>query len=792
MLRLGPPYYSFEGVTVMGDAHDPVQHYYYPNAPHVPVGEDGIPIIRFLALREAMDTLDAGDDGEVAGFLFFDTVLTWPEQTLAKVKDEVEKAIEEDTGVRPEIRLAPLPYRRGGVQLTFLDETTERVVLDPPENDGADSDDDAPPVEEEVSDWVSFLQTSGTPSLYGENRAVFSAELTRKATQLMFGAFDGLIPASVFYELEFVGQMQAYNVRVEADWDQVYNFIQENRQAGFLFFRKEVDDITTELIDTRVINITSTLDLTDPDTDPDALQAEFQDVRSDLQDMVLETFFEPITNPNEVEPNTNSTLDNLADSFMRIHTLASGWPSVGHTRRELTAEQRRSIQVDYSTARAVRRRIYPQAHVNVLFDELGLTRDDLVRIVDGDDDMWRQLPFRATCEADFAGSNISRVVLDVQYVKDTDFDASLEGEGGGIPADGQLWSFMFETGEEVFEKATWFDPEIGARFFYRYRIFFDPAGMPGPTNSVSSAWTQIQSRDIVVDAAKLFEREDVVVQTVGSFPWDRYPEVLLRLRYNDPQTTWLHEDAKMLRQDDGLYEGSFRQRPRDGIEPEYALTYLRDDGEVIETAWQPVDAGLTVIPSPDPDALEIRFVLSPATELGLLILDLTYADPDNNLHESHSIIFTPDDRGPHIWRIPWKDPTKRRYMMNQTIIRADDSIVQTGAVEAEGPTQVVGDTFAMAMKVEPKLVGPDLAGQGVDKVLLHLRYEDAQNGVSHEMLHEFNAPGDGPPWSIVLKDASLRDYIWEMTFQMTTGFTRRVGPTVARDRFLVLSSELPS
>ncbi|MEQ8901675.1 MAG: hypothetical protein RID62_10700 [Roseovarius sp.] len=793
MLRLGPPYYSFEGVTVMGDAQDKLQYYYFPNSPHVPVDDQGRPAMRFVAMKEAQDEVDEGEE-DLGGFFFFDTVLSWPEATLKKVKKEIEDSIEEDTGEEVEIRLGPLPFGRGGVQLNFLDETTREIVLDPPDPDPDNpAPDDAEPQTKTIPAWVPFLRTSGTPSLYGENRAIFTAELNRKATKLLMGAFDGLIPASVFYTLEFVGQMEAYNVKVTADWEQVYDFVQNRFEGNFIFFNTEIDKIVSELEEKKIIKIEAALDTTETDIDADTLEAQFNDVRKDLQEMVLDTFFEPTTNPNAVTPDGQSSFDSTVDSLVRMRSLAHGFPSVGYTRREVDITELRSIEVDYSVRRAVTRRIYPQGHIHAFFEDLGVTKDDIVTVVDGADDVWSKAEFSASCVADFEGSGIDQISLDVQYVKDVDFTANPEEEDEDEDNSNALWSFNFKTGEEVFRKGTWFDPEIGPKFFYRYRIFFKPDAIPGPSNMMETQWRRIESKNIIVNAAELFERQTINVQTVDNFPWDRYPQVLLRVRYNDPVSKWLHEDAKLLSADDHDYAASFRQRAKDGIEPEYSLQYIRSDNEVIETAWEPVDRGLTVIRNPDPEKLELTFVVSPATVLGLLILDLRYEDPENGVFESTTLMFQGEDAyKPQIWAIPWKDVTKRRFLMGQTIIDANSNIIQTGMIEAEGNVHVLGDVFAKSMEVQPKLIGPDFASQGVSKIVLTLKYEDAANGVLKETLHEFSAPGDAPTWKVMLKDASRREYSYELTYVMDTGFTKTTGEQTSRDRFLMLSSAVPS
>ncbi len=306
-------------------------------------------------------------------------------------------------------------------------------------------------------------------------------------------------------------------------------------------------------------------------------------------------------------------------------------------------------------------------------------------------------------------------------------------------------------------------------------------------------WRQVSTQDITANTAELFELEEATVQAVNNFPWERYPQLFVRIRYNDPESSWVYEDSRLLDSTTNAITTKFRQRTNDGIEPEYSVRYIRNDNEIIDTAWEPIPGPLTVILNPDPKELKINFVVSPATKLGLLILNLRYEDEENDVFEDTSLFFTADDAlKSKSWKIPWKDTSKRRYFMQQTIIDMDDNVTDTGMIESEGRTQVLGDTFARSMDVQPKLIGPDLASQGISKIILRLKYEDEVNGVLKETLHEFTATGDAPTWKVMLKDAGKREYSYELTYLTETGFSTSSGLQTSRERFLILSSQLPT
>ena len=122
MLYLNPPFFSYEGVVVGRDYSDPLQFWYYPNRPRLATDEHGRPAIRFLVYKEDLDEIE-GDDEVGAGFLFFDTVLSWPEETLKKVAQRLKQDLDLDG----EPRLAPLLFKQGKTKLIFLDRVSAPV-----------------------------------------------------------------------------------------------------------------------------------------------------------------------------------------------------------------------------------------------------------------------------------------------------------------------------------------------------------------------------------------------------------------------------------------------------------------------------------------------------------------------------------------------------------------------------------------------------------------------------------------------------------------------------------------
>src|SRR5690606_13337240 len=105
-----------------------------------------------------------------------------------------------------QVALAPLPVRSGSVRVTALDSAAAA---------------------EGEARFVESLIASGTPSLYGDQRAVFTAELSKKGAALMEAAIrgEGATPVVVVYDLQFVGLLPAYDAKIRIRFRQSYEHL---------------------------------------------------------------------------------------------------------------------------------------------------------------------------------------------------------------------------------------------------------------------------------------------------------------------------------------------------------------------------------------------------------------------------------------------------------------------------------------------------------------------------------------------------------------------------------------
>ncbi|WP_370942050.1 hypothetical protein AB5J62_23375 [Amycolatopsis sp. cg5] len=760
MLSLSPPFYTIEGVVVGRDFTDPTQFWYFPNRPHLALDEHGRPAVRLLVYKENLDELPPEKE-DAAAFLVFDTTLDWPKSTL----DKVAAKIRQDLDLDVEPRLTPLLYRSGRARLTFLDRRSQQ----PGEN----------PAEEPDKDWVTVLEATATPSLYGENRAIFSVMLTKKAAALVLASFDGFLPAGVTYELDYPAMQRTFNVHVEADWSLVYSYIREYQKDRHFFSSEEVEKITEKLLDTKLVKITGTVE----GVDEEAMLAEFNEVRKQLAQFVWEKFFEPKPNPQELlDRDVPDSIIGFLGGMRDMLLLPKGFVS---SKRTLDVEQIRKLDIDYTVNRAVQRTIAPQAHLSMFWQDFQppLNRDQVITVVRGDDDLWRQVKFEVLASADFAEDAVQRIIVDVAY-----------GPMGadGPTAQARRWSLVLDNAHQKGEVAGWFDPAVGTTFHYRYTVAFGPNAIVGDDVLLTSPWREASSGALTVNPAELYKEHRIDFIRLSNLRADLFPEVLVGIKYRDPGTGWSFQDSALVTGQSPKWTPVFRSRKGAPDDVEYRLDYKRSDtAGTTPPVLGKTASDLVPLDDPRPNLFTVNVSLIEPGKVERLFLSLEYSDEEHGIYESTTLTFDKNNLGALRWSFPRAVRDRDRYRYSQTLIATDGTVLETGWVETNRSTLLVGNKFAALWDVEPELTGPPLTDNGVQKITVTLAYDDEANNYHPKSVQDFTAPGRGQKWSLQLKNPNARAYTVTVEYLMRNGFSRFRGPYTASDSFLMLSTVPP-
>ena len=760
MLYLSPPFFEYEGVVVGRDYSDTRQFWYYPDRPRIAIDDLGRPAVRLLVYKEILENLDATDDEVASGFLIFDTVLAWDPEKLKRIANKIKQDMDLDEMPR----LSPLQYKSGKVRMSFLDRKSALPGDPPPPSEGVPD-----------SEWVSFIESSGMPSLYGENRAIFSVALTAKGVRFVLGSFDGFIPAGVVYELNYVAMQRAYNVKVEADWSIVYDFIREHEQERYFFWNDEVEKIVEKLVENKTIKITASIE----GVGDEGMEGEYAEVRKQLTQFVYEKFFEPKINPKElldkdVPGGIVSLIAGVRDTGLPIQ--------VGSSRRELSVDQLRTFEADFTTYRAVERTIAPQGHLSVFWEDLGVTRDQVITMVDEKDDIWKIAELRVIAVADFAPNAIAHIVVDIVY--------------GGIvddrPAAGaRVFSVVLNQQKQNAAVRDWFDADLGRTFHYRYTVAFGPDAIVGNDVLMTSDWIEATGSDVTVNPQSLFEERSYEFQRSQWLKPEIFPEVLVSLRYSDPETGWQFEKSQMLDAANPKWAAEFRVRKGAPTLATYRAQFPQIGGTI--TKPEMPAGSLVVLNDPRENLVQIKLMITDRQDFEQAIVSLEYADVPNDIFEAQTLVISKDNvNADHQWQFRRAPGAAARYRYSFILLKTSGSVLQTSWVETEAVTLLIGEKEAQRWSIRPQVIGPPLAQNGVERIKVALSYEDAANDYRASKEFVFTAPGEAGELLLNLKDASSRDYSYIVTYKTANGFDRRIGPITSQATFPVISSVPPT
>ena len=222
MLTFESPFYEYEDVVIFRDHASPSLFYYLAGPPHLTRGADGKPhllMLKYIKALEATTSATAAMARDQLGgaFLMLGVDCGLSPTMKSSITTHLQNVA--PAGSEP-VSLVPVLYTKGTVSIILLDSQKTAV--------------DTPPADAQHSDFVRGIVGSSTPSLLGDQRAIFSISLSPDAATLIEKAFDSeLSPIGVMYELEFAGLRPALQVKAHVDKKRLYEQFKVGLQIGF-------------------------------------------------------------------------------------------------------------------------------------------------------------------------------------------------------------------------------------------------------------------------------------------------------------------------------------------------------------------------------------------------------------------------------------------------------------------------------------------------------------------------------------------------------------------------------
>jgi hypothetical protein len=316
MLFLDRPL-QIAGVPLYADHHDPATFHLLPGSPVVLL-QDGRPSLRLQIFR----------GGANGGLLWLDVVLRHSPAELDAAREELARTI------APNAHLVPVLFDAGSVRLSILQSGS------------------APAETPKPRFLVEKVLASAAPSLTGDHRAIFSVRLDPEGAVLLEQSLkDGILPATIVYDLEFRGLQPAMGLRARLQNRLAYDYFRARLAADSLWFRADLSRETEALQKQGILTIEDVDFSGRPAPDPAARRDQ---IHRELREWIELMYFRP-----SVSPALPASAP-AAPADVRAAWSDSGFARGAFVLRALKQEEEQDLVYDRSVISVNRARIAPQ------------------------------------------------------------------------------------------------------------------------------------------------------------------------------------------------------------------------------------------------------------------------------------------------------------------------------------------------------------------------------------------------------------------------------------------------
>ncbi len=756
MLYLEPPYYFINGVTVFRDYADPLQYYYMPAQPRLRTvksasGGPAAPRIQLIKYRSQRGG---------GGFLTFDVHVGLSEQEVDDIASEIRRLAR----LPSTPRVAPVQLIDGSVRLLIFGE--DSGATPEPGRPGSSS---PPPA---AKRFVLKMQHFAKPSLFGDNGAAFSVELDEPGTAIMEKAMQGEIsPIVVVYSLDYAALRPAYSVRLQIDWDRVQTALDESYGHEGIFTSIEIGETVDKLIESQAIVMEADNFVPDADDTGKAVAERFESARTRVQEMITDSFFEPSLEPEQERPDGWDKATGMINNLAAIGATGGISALIGKFSYKKTSYQRidkRKLDVEISERSAVLRTIHPQGTVTGLFRELeaGIDIGRFILSVDADDPFFEKRSVRVINRGEMARDELASVHATLTY-------------GSGVRS-----VILDETGKE--STADWLSilDEAGAvsrPVEVEYVVAFKPdAGGERPLQVTSEK--EIVTGDVLeIQPAELYARVTIPVIVSPSYPWAKYPQVQVRLSYEDPDHGIKTDDTFVLTEKDAAADWTFIALNKGKRDFQVRILHSAADHKDIDSGWIPVDGDLVDVRDPFGAlrlAVDVVPVVARWDDVEQLFVDLEYVDTANGVRQSAALTFTEEDKAA-------KQFVVDRVDREHNLVSFRVTTIFKGGMVSEVPRSF---TTAPRILIRPDMRGhrivavsapADFASAKIERVEVELRYIDQANGIDVADRFIFDMPGATRPFEFDYVDPARDAFEWRAKYVFSNGMTQDINWTQA-------------
>lgn len=758
MIYLNPPFPMINGVSLMPDHQDPNFFYYLPLAPRLTELNDAttgqeVPQLQLLKFRGS-----AGD----GGFLNFDCNVGVDSKVLDDVADELRSSLH----LKQAPRLGPLPVVDGTVRLLLLGASTPEAPplgSKPSASGGSGSSSGSAAAAAAAAagpKFVTRIDQSAHPALYGDNQATFSVSLDAAGVSVLEQALKGeMAPMGVVYSLDYLALRPAYKVTLHIDWDRVQKSLDEQFGANFIFFSSQIDTAVDKLVESRVIQMD--VDTFVPEGDDDASVISSRDrAVQEVRDMITNAFFQPSLDPTKTQPDGWDKATQFMESASRMAATGGLGGAFSYKKTDYTRIDKKMLDVTMNERTTVKRSIYPQGHLAGLFQVLRDQHMDINQFVvpvNLDDPWFQRRSVNVISRANFDDDSVTSLNVQLKY-----------GDDGR--------SALLDP-THLTSKVDWASNLAGSAIqrdvSYQYTVSFKNIDGTQRPPSIDSPQLVTQADNLEIDPRRLYSMVHVPITAVN-FPWQKYSVVEVQTRYNDPANNLHEQQTFLLSSDKGSQDWRIFILNPQLTSFDYKLIYRGVDGHDLEKDWVTTEQQEIILHDPFPNKRKVDVVAAVSWDtVQNVFVDLSYDDPANGVSVENSLTFSKTAPAPQSFTAELRDPNQRRVAYDITILFNDGKMVQIPrSYTQDNRIFVRGDMHGHKIVTIRPQDGADFAGLQIKQVLVNLKYEDLGNGLSFNGQNTFTKPGDSASFEFDYVDPNLSKYSYQASVQLTNGMSR--------------------
>lgn len=720
---------TLEGVQVFCDDTQFNVFYLLPQQPRYRLDETTRrPVFKFLKYRMPVDRPDGKKGG---GFFIFDAEFVVDETKLGKIRKTLEARVQSEASRRgiqaPPMRLGTLTYTSGEVQLNIAT------------GSGA---------------FVEKIFNAGVPSLYGNNIATFSAELTPEGATFFEQALQGLGGSvAVVYKLKFWAKLPPMKVHAWFNSSQFYSFYQTIDVEWRLWDEDDYRETVREsLITSQSMGV---------DVDPGGITDD--KLKSQVRDWAFQTL------EKQIEKKMIDIVSPVPEDQRKQPE------NIENVTRDIQKTQISSFNLNYKEAATVEWFVAPQGTLPNITNLTGadgkpLKWADYAVTVDLDDPFFKQLRVDTLVNADFEHLPIHSVEVKVLYNGRPMANLAPNAPEGEV---------VLKKPDDVGHFATFVEND---NWKYKYSYQVNYKGM-----------SQIfQSPEIETNEGNLtIGVDDVGILTIdvaaGDINWTQVQSAQVKLTYEDrEENIELLEDQFILseQQPTHLFQKVIFKPFRKSYK--YQVKYFMKDGKEFVSGEQDGRAKNVFINDPFSGSKTVKIIAAGdlQNKIANIFVDVTYTDDQNKYTQSKPVALSATT--PFFdWAFPVINETAGKITYSGNVVLKDGTVRPIAPMDAEGSTIIVPKPPVGSLEVN--VVTDLLNFSDYQLVQLLLKYEDADNFISERQNYVFSpTKKEQAIWRLPIFNAGKKRYTWEATFFMNDNTEKKIGAPDTDNESIVL------